>query len=280
MDARELKPRGALADTPEAAEAVRQHARRQFAPVAAEYVSSESHAKGASLARMTELAPPRPTDRVLDVATGAGHAAFAYAPHVAEVIASDITPEMLALVEQGAAERGLANVRTRGDALAEALPFADAEFDKVLCRVAPHHFANVRRFLDESRRVLKPRGVLVLCDTISPDDDPETDAWLDAVERRRDPSHVRDWSAAEWVRMASDAGFVIEAVDAASCRAEQSFLDWTRRMRCSAETVASLSAAFAASPTRAREFLRILPVEGEQRFQFAFPQIVAVFRNP
>src|SRR5688572_23495031 len=71
--------------SPAGAEAIRDLARRQFGAAAAEYVSSRSHAHGTSLARMLELAPPAPRDRVLDVATGAGHAALTYAPHVAEV---------------------------------------------------------------------------------------------------------------------------------------------------------------------------------------------------
>jgi ubiquinone/menaquinone biosynthesis C-methylase UbiE len=263
----------------EAAAAARALSRRQFGPVAAAYADSPSHAGGPSLRRMRELAPPRPTDRVLDVATGAGHAAFAYAPYVAEVIASDITPEMLEQVRRLAAERGLTNVHTRGDVPAEALPFADAEFDLVLCRVAPHHFPDVGRILSESRRVLRPGGALVLCDTISPDDDPETDAWLDGIERLRDPSHIRDWSPAEWRRMAEAAGFVMEALDAHSCRTEQSFTAWVERMACSPETVTELTNRFGSAPEGARAFVALQPLADERRFQFSFPQIVAVFRK-
>jgi ubiquinone/menaquinone biosynthesis C-methylase UbiE len=260
-------------------DAIRELARQQFGAVAEAYVTSPSHATGASLGRMLELAPPRATDRVLDVATGAGHAALAFAPHVAEVIASDITPQMLAQVERLAAERGVTNVRTQGDARAEALPFADGSFDTVLCRVAPHHFTDVPGFLSETRRVLKPGGVFVLCDTISPDDDPDTDRWLDGVERLRDPSHVRDWSAAEWARMATEAGFAVEAVDAQSCRAEQEFRGWVERMRVAPEVVAELAERFAGAPSAARDFLRIAPLPDERRFAFSFPQVVAVFRK-
>jgi ubiquinone/menaquinone biosynthesis C-methylase UbiE len=263
----------------DAAEAARALSRRQFGAVAAAYAVSPSHAGGASLARMRELAPPRATERVLDVATGAGHAAFAFAPYVAEVIASDITPEMLEQVRRLAAERGLENVRTRGDAPAEALPFGDGEFDRVLCRIAAHHFPDVPRFLAEVHRVLRPGGVFLLCDTISPDDDPETDAWLDGVERLRDPSHVRDWSAAEWRRMATEAGFVVEALDALSCRTEQSFEAWVTRMACPPQTVAELAERFRTAPEGARTFIDLQPVPDKRRYLFSFPQIVAVFRR-
>lgn len=265
--------------TPEAAEAARALSRRQFGAVAAAYADSPSHASGSSLARMRELAPPGAHDRVLDVATGAGHAALAYAPDVAEVIASDITPEMLEQVRRLAAERGLANVRTQGDAPAEALPFPDGAFDKVLCRVAPHHFPDVPRFLAESYRVLRPGGALVLCDTITQDDDPETDAWFDALERLRDPSHVRDWSPREWRQMAEAAGFVVEALDATSCRTEQTFDGWVTRMACPPERVAALAEQLVGAPERARAFIDLQPLPDARRFAFSFPQIVAVFRK-
>ena len=48
--------------------------------------------------------------QALDIATGAGHTAFALAPHVAQVTATDITPEMLELTREGAIERNLGNV--------------------------------------------------------------------------------------------------------------------------------------------------------------------------
>ena len=61
---------------------------------------------------------------MLDVATGAGHTALAFAPHVAKVTATDITDEMLAEARKLAESRGLANVRTLF-AKAEDLPFPD-----------------------------------------------------------------------------------------------------------------------------------------------------------
>ena len=72
----------------------------QFGATAAHYLTSKPHAKGKSLERLVELVKPQPGWRALDVATGAGHTAYAFAPHVARVWASDITEEMLALVRE------------------------------------------------------------------------------------------------------------------------------------------------------------------------------------
>ena len=67
--------------------------RSQFGASAAAYATSKVHAKGASLGRLVELVKPQRSWRALDIATGAGHTAAAFAPHVASVVASDITPE-------------------------------------------------------------------------------------------------------------------------------------------------------------------------------------------
>ena len=92
---------------------------------------------------------------MLDVATGAGHTALAFAPHVAKVTATDITEEMLAQAKKLAASRGLGNVKTV-PAKAEDLPFPDMSFDLVTCRLAAHHFADVAAFAAEAFRVLIP----------------------------------------------------------------------------------------------------------------------------
>ena len=63
----------------------------QFGRNAAGYLTSKPHAQGKSLDRLVELTQPRPDWHVLDVATGAGHTAYAFAPHVKRVWATDIT---------------------------------------------------------------------------------------------------------------------------------------------------------------------------------------------
>src|SRR5712691_12110397 len=87
-------------------------AQEQFGATARQYLTSKPHAQGKSLDRLVELTQPKPDWRALDVATGAGHTAYAFAPHVARMWATDITEEMLALVRDEIAKRKLANVRS------------------------------------------------------------------------------------------------------------------------------------------------------------------------
>ncbi len=178
----------------------------QFGKTAASYLTSKPHAQGKSLDRMVALTGPKPDWQVLDVATGAGHVAYAFAPHVVRVWATDITDEMLTLVRDEARKRGFANVRT-AYAKAEAMPFEDARFDLVTCRIAPHHFESISDFLDEVHRVLKPGGLFAVVDNVVPAG--ITGDYVNAFERLRDPSHLRAWTMQEWRDALAGHGFAV-----------------------------------------------------------------------
>ncbi len=97
-------------------------------------------------------------DRVLDVAAGTGNAAIPAAKTGATVVASDLTPELLDTGRTLAQQQGVELDWQQADA--EALPFADDEFDVVLSCVgvmfAPHHQASA----DELVRVCRPGGTI------------------------------------------------------------------------------------------------------------------------
>lgn len=179
----------------------------EFGRTAQHYLTSAPHAKGASLEKLVTLTQPKPTWHVLDIATGAGHTAYAFAPHVARVWATDITDEMMAVVREEAKTRKLDNIRV-AYAKAEALPFEDASFDCVTSRIAPHHFDSIADFLVEVWRVLKPGGVFGLVDNVAPEG--SVGDFVNGFERLRDPSHLRAWSMPEWRAAIEAQGFRIE----------------------------------------------------------------------
>jgi SAM-dependent methyltransferase len=182
-----------------------------FGQRAAFYTTSAVHKDKVVLDHLVELAYVQPTDRVLDVGTGTGHTAFAFAPHVREVIATDITPEMLAEGEKLKAELGMWNVEFR-IADAHGLLFEDEAFDVVTCRRAAHHFVDIHRALSEMCRVLRPGGQLVIDDRSVPEDD-FVDATLNRLDWLHDHSHVRQYRPSEWQRMMQEAGCEIEVVE-------------------------------------------------------------------
>lgn len=127
--------------------------------------------------------------RALDVAAGAGHTGLHLAEVGYNVTLADIAAPMLARARETATQRGLA-IQTNQHP-AESLPYPDGLFDLVSCRVAAHHFSSPDAFLAESARVLRQGGYFLLIDGAAPDDAPEAEEWIHAVEKFRDPSHNR-----------------------------------------------------------------------------------------
>ena len=212
--------------------------RVRFGRFAERYVSSRGHAQGADLERLLEIARPQPEWEVLDVATGGGHTALAFAPHVAHVVATDLTPQMLDAARAHIGRQGVDNVSfERADA--QDLPFEEERFDLVTCRIAPHHFADCCRFVGEASRVLRPGGRLLVQDHVLPDD-PEAAATVDAFERLRDPSHNRAYPEGEWIGMVEGAGLAVVHVE--QVIKGHGFVDWCARQDCSPEVVAQLGA--------------------------------------
>lgn len=256
---------------------------QKFGAAAADYAASAVHAKGASLARLVDLLQPKSSWRVLDVATGAGHTALAFAPRVSKVTASDVTDQMLAEAKKLAAERGLTNVRT-ARAKAEDLPFPDMSFDLVTCRLAAHHFERLQAFVSEAHRVLMPNGVLAIVDNISPDRElpPALSASqanqlakaYNAFEKLRDPSHGRCLGLAEWAALLAEQGFRVEHKEHMDQDIE--FAPWTKRMRCDAPTVARLKAMLEEEPLR--NYLR--PRESEAGSVFTLQEAIILARKP
>jgi SAM-dependent methyltransferase len=146
------------------------------------YRTSTVHASGDDLDLVVDWCEPREGMTVLDVATGGGHVARRLRERGATVVTVDPAPGMGADTT----------------AAAEDLPFADASFDAVACRLAGHHFADVETAMREMARVARQR--VVVCDNTFVSDSSE------AADRLRDPSHVRNYTVDEWRSLFERAG--------------------------------------------------------------------------
>lgn len=230
----------------------------QFGSRADAYLASAVHAQGEDLDAIAAIVAGHPEARVLDLGCGAGHVSFTVAPHVAEMIAYDLSAAMLDVVARAATERGLANISTR-QGVAESLPFAEGTFDVVLSRYSAHHWHDFRRGLREAARVLKLGGRAAFVDVVAPDS-AALDTFLQAIELLRDTSHVRDYTRAEWEAAARAAGF--GPGTATLRRVHLDFAAWVERMRTPAVHVEAIRALQVAVSDEARRHFAIRPDGG------------------
>ena len=153
---------------------------------AEQYRTSGAHREGPDLDLLVEWAAGART--ALDVATGGGHVARRLREAGLEVVTCDSAPGMQP------------DVVCR----AEHLPFADGSFDVVATRVAAHHYDDVEQAVAEMERVAA--GTVLIVDNVFMSDD------VEAAEKLRDPSHVRNYSEADWRAFAERAGLKVEDV--------------------------------------------------------------------
>jgi ubiquinone/menaquinone biosynthesis C-methylase UbiE len=181
---------------------------------AAAYVESDAHRQGEDLDLLVGWAAGG--RQALDVATGGGHVARRLREAGLEVVTCDPAPGMRA------------DVTCR----AESLPFAEDAFDVVACRTAAHHFDDVRAAVREMARVSRDRVLIV--DTVFMGTE------VEEAESLRDPSHVRNYTEAEWREFVEEAGLRIEELE--TLEHEFDFTAWLERTGCSGATAAQVEA--------------------------------------
>jgi ubiquinone/menaquinone biosynthesis C-methylase UbiE len=226
---------------------------QQFGPVAENYRTSTVHATGEDIAQLLLHAALTGGEAVLDAGSGAGHTALAFAPHAGHVLSVDLSESMLAQGRLQAQERGLTNVEFR-QADVEALPFADGSFDVIASRYSAHHWPHPQQALAEFRRLLRPRGRLLIGDIVSYDDF-TADTHLQTLEVLRDRSHVRDHSVAGWLDLLRAAGFAAHVPFTWSLRLD--FAAWVQRIATPAEEVAAIRRLLDHAPVEVRDLLQV-----------------------
>ena len=176
------------------------------------YVESDAHRDGEDLDWI--VAHAAGAAKALDVATGGGHVARRLREAGIEVVSADPAPGMHP------------DVICR----AEDLPFADGSFDVVACRTAAHHFSDFTGAIREMARVASAKVLLV--DTTFMSDE------VEQAEALRDPSHVRNYTEAEWRGFVQEAGLSIEELRVLEHPID--FAKWLERTGCTGETAAEV----------------------------------------
>lgn len=163
--------------------------------------------------RLVSAARLAGNEHVLDIATGPGYIAEAFARAARDVVGVDLTDAMLAIAKGRTQQRGIANLTFRA-ADAQDLPFETASFDVVVCRLAFHHLQQPIAVLREMARVCRTSGT-VLVEDIYASEHPGRAAYQDKWEILRDPSHVRTLPISELLQLFRDSGVEVGAVTTA-----------------------------------------------------------------
>jgi ubiquinone/menaquinone biosynthesis C-methylase UbiE len=195
--------------------------RREFARQVTEFERPDSFFGDRQVLEwIAENVPVGAEDVVLDVAGGAGHVGRHLADSAAFAIVVDLTREML----QAGVNAGSRNtVFVEGDAT--ALPFADGQFDVVVCRFAFHHIDEPARAAAEMARVARAGGTVAVIDMVSQPG--AAGERHNELERLRDPSHTRALEEDELLATLDAAG--VDAAVVAARRQPMPALPWLER---------------------------------------------------
>ena len=161
--------------------------------------------------RFVRFSGAGPEDNVLDVGTGAGFGAFAFARRAAAVTAVDWRPDLLDIARREAVRREVPNV-TFMESAPEDLQFPAGTFDIVASAAALHHFAHPADVLSEMARVCNDGGVIALEDVIASEQTVRA-RYHNRMERLRDRSHERLLPLSEVVALVGQAGLGLRRVE-------------------------------------------------------------------
>ncbi len=174
----------------------------QFTRQAVPFATASSIRNLEALARIVHMAAAGREDTVLDVACGPGLLTCAFARNVRHATGIDLTPAMLDQAREVQKQQGLSNLTwDQGDVL--PLPYPDASFSIVSARFAFHHFLDPLAVLKEMRRVCRKGGRIVVADSAPAAAKADS---FNAMERLRDPSHVRAFPLEELKALFAGAG--------------------------------------------------------------------------
>jgi len=250
---------------------------RQFGPQARLYAVSKLHREGATLPLLLERASPVMDENLLDLACGPAHTALFFAPFVRGIVGLDLSPEMLGAARLGAQGRNVSQAAwVCGDV--HRLPFRDRSFDRVTCRAAAHHFADVPRALAEAGRVLRRGGRLGIVDGMAPEDD-ALDRFLNDLDRVHDPTTVRNYRPSEWRRMIERSGLRLDSIETEVHELPEgrSLAGWIARSGGSSAVLEDARRRLDQAPASVREYLRVR--ESGDDLWFDYGRVVLVARR-
>ncbi len=245
--------------------------REEFTRQAADYATAPAIVDIEHLRKLVEIVAPPADARVLEVATGPGHVAMAFAPLCREVVGIDLTDAPLKIAERMRTERGLGNVRFQKGDVESRLPFNDGEFDVVVCRFAIHHFAAPEKVIAEMARVCRTGGLVAIEDLIA-SEQPKRAAYYNQFERLRDTLHTSALAMSELIRMMGAAGLEIVRFTSHGYRVAVS--QWIKAAHTSPERAAKALAMVQRDADEDLSGARPVRIDGQLHFTYRIAMLV------
>src|SRR5580658_7023305 len=232
--------------------------REEFTRQANDYAAAPAIRDAEHLQKLVEIVAPPPDSRVLEVATGPGYVAMAFAAVSREVVGIDLTDAPLKLAEKMRAQRGIANVSFR-------------KGDVVVCRFAVHHFAEPAKVIAEMARVCRPDGLVAIEDLIA-SEQPERAAYYNEFEKLRDTSHTSALAMSELIRMMGASGLEIVRFTSHGYRTPVS--QWIKAAHASPERAAKAIAMVERDAAEDLSGARPSRIDGELYFAYRIAMLV------
>lgn len=241
-----------------------------------EYLETNSGPAVHDLATAARYLQPTVDDQMLDIACGEGEATLYFAPLVRQVVASDLTMQMLKKAQEQISEKsGIENVTFR-EADAQDLPFPAGSFTLLTCRIATHHFPKLYRSLQEFHRVLRRGGRLAVIDNPLPSD-PEIAEFYQQFELARNPSHLQTFTEGQWRQMALDAEF--QVIHTETVPMVQDFQEWLAQRKVGRSQAKKLAQMLATAPKKVQDYFHVELFAGEVE-SFTEPRVLLIAKRP
>jgi len=221
----------------------------------------ESLTQTSNLSHLVDIVRPNLEWRVLMIAGDEWRIAFDLAPHVNYVTLVCPTAEQAREVDETAAKLHLKNINC-GFHDPEYLPYADHNFDLLVCHHMAHRLHDVKEWLPRVTRILQPQGLIALTTYLVPGTRlrgkkarklGEAGDYLKAFFQLHDTKHQKYYSQNGWEDLLIRSGFDIRSVETADKQLD--FAQWVDEFSLTSKDQLRLKAMLIQAPEKAREFL-------------------------